>query len=354
MINYKELYNNLENPLTHEVMVKIIEEYITTGYIDNYLKYYYTSELNKGSYYDDLSEEEKNEMNNNHKTYINKLYSMVFNVWKNNIGNLTDEQIQQMIDAGLVGNDYYEVRDYLKNTSYIDSARKFHEIINGNQACEKYSRGFFVNNNWEHFYSDYLTYPFQRINVEHRLYLNPLNSDCYEMAYLFAEKCISRNIPFYFKMDNSVADDKIVIYSDTEHLKEYISVLNEIKKAHPYLASKAQKPPVLCGLIDGWIGYGSEPEQKRESFNSKRRKLIEMVLDQSIGALKGKYSGQQIKVNDESAEQMRQNILALGGRLGIDSNNFCIDNNARDKLFNYEDEIRPIENAPTLKYGTKK
>ena len=31
------------------------------------------------------------------------------------------------------------------------------------------------------------------------------------------------------------------------------------------------RPPILTGVVDGWIGYGSEPdEHSRESFNSKR------------------------------------------------------------------------------------
>ena len=346
MINYRELYDSMGNTLTHELMSKIIKEYLTTGNIENVLKYSYYKEDED----ENITEKEAEKLLSNHTTYHNKLYSMIFNVWKENIGNLTDEQVQQLIDDGVVGSDYYELRDYLKNTPYIDDAREFRKIIYGNEACSKYSRRVFLDTSWEHFFSRGLVYPLDgKVNVEHRLYLNPKSSDCYEMAYLFAEKCLSRNIPFYFKMDNGPADDKIVIYSDTEHLKDYISLLREIRQVHPDLASKTQKPPVLCGLIDDWVGYGSEPEENKESFNSKRRKLIEMVLDETIGSQKGQYQGKTVTLNDASVEGVRNTILQIGEQVGIDSNNFCFDRSARDKLFNYEDGIGSMNNTDTHK-----
>ena len=40
-------------------------------------------------------------------------------------------------------------------------------------------------------------------------------------------------------------------------------------------------PPLLTGRIDGWIGYGSEPNKsidgKKTSFNKKRATIIEKV-----------------------------------------------------------------------------
>ena len=176
------------------------------------------------------------------------------------------------------------------------------------------------------------------------MYLNPYETDCYEIAYLFTEKCLSRNIPFYFKMDNGVSDDKIVIYSDTEHLKIYISILDEIKKTHPDIVSRALMPPALCGLVDNWIGYGSEPKQHTESFNSVRERLFETVLDVATGNKKAKYRGKKIEVNDAFVKHVRQNVLQTCNRLGIDSNKFCFDIDARNKLFNYEDGYGSIGN----------
>ena len=334
MINYKDMYNKMDNTLTHEAVKKIIEEYLTTGCINNYIKWYYASKLEDSLYFEKLPKEKQDIMLKNHFTYRDKLYSLIFNYWKKNVTSfLTDDQIKCMINK-----DYSKLRDYLKKIPYIDSYNEFDKIIRENELCSKYSKTFFLNNGWEHVFSEGLIYPIQpKINVEHRLYLNPYETDCYELAYLFTEKCLSRNIPFYFKMDNGVSDDKIVIYSDTEHLKVYISILDEIKKIHPDIVSRALKPPALCGLVDSWIGYGSEPKQKKESFNSVREKLFETVLDGAIGNQKAKYRGKKIDVNDAFVKHVRQNVLQICGNLGIDSNTFCFDIDARNKLFNYED-----------------
>lgn len=350
MVNYKELYDSLDNTLTHEVVKKIIEEYLKTGVIDNYLKCYNYSKVEEKI--NNISDVEQEKLLSNHSIYFDKLYSMIFNEWKHTTSNLTDSQIKSMIDEGLVDDDYYEVRDYLKNAPYIEHAKDFRSSISGNDVCSKYSKKVFIGNGWEHFFSRLLIYPLQeKINVEHRLYLNPFETDCYELAYLFAEKCLFRKIPFYFKMDNSVADDKIVIYSDTEHLKKYIKLLEEIKKEHPNIVANCSKPPVLCGVIDNWIGYGSQPKQNSYSFNSIREKIIEMVLDESIGRMKKKYFGKQIQLNDKVVEDIRQKILEIGKQVGVDRDKFCFDIDKRDKLFEYEktndkkDEL--IDNPPT-------
>lgn len=355
LINYKDMYNKIENTLTFEVVKNIVEEYLTSGSIDNYLKSHYCFELEKSYDFDDLPKEKQDKLLNNYASFRNKFYSMFFNIWKNKIGNLSYDQIKDMVDKGIVDEDYYELRDYLINTPYIDNANAFKEAIYGNEACSKYSKSIFLDNGWEHFFSKGLSYPPQeKIKVEHRLYINPLETDFYEMAYLFAEKCLTRNIPFYFKMDNGFADDKIVIYSDTEHLKVYISLLDEIKKEHPELISNTQKPPVLCGLIDNWIGYGSEPIQREESFNSKRSRLIKMILDKAIGDKKGKYLGQKIKVKDEIVNKIWASISVISEKIGIDNNNFCFDIESRDKLFAYEDSYDLKDNPDFMNTESNK
>ena len=355
LINYKDMYKKMANPLTFEVVKKIVEEYLTSGSIDNYLKAHYCTELEKNYDFDSLPKDKQDKLLNNYYAFRNKFYPMFFNIWKNRIGNLSYDQIKGMVDKGIVGEDYYELRDYLINTPYIDNAQDFKKAITGNAACSKYSKDVFLDNGWEHFFSKGLSYPPQeKINVEHRLYINPLETDYYEMAYLFAEKCLTKNIPFYFKMDNGFSDDKIVIYSDTEHLKVYISLLDEIKKEHPNLISNTQKPPVLCGLIDNWIGYGSEPMQRGESYNSKRSHLIGMILDKAIGDKKGKYLGKKIKVNDEIVNKIWSSISLIGGKIGIDTNNFCFDIESRDKLFAYEDNYDLKDNPDFMNVDSNK
>ena len=131
MINYKDMYNKMDNTLTHEAMKKIIEEYLTTGYIINYTKCYYASKLEDSLYFEKLPKEKQDLMLKNHFTYRDKLYSLIFNFWKQNVTSfLTDDQVRNMINK-----DYSKLREYLKSIPYIDSYNEFNKIIHGNELC---------------------------------------------------------------------------------------------------------------------------------------------------------------------------------------------------------------------------
>ena len=116
-------------------------------------------------------------------------------------------------------------------------------------------------------------------------------------------------------------DDTIVIYSSTESLIKYIEILQEIKREHPELISRTKEPPVLTGKIDGWIGYGSEPEKtpdgQRHSFNEIRAKVLESSIDklmkQWIMNHRNKqitYQGKKLSFQDYIAMKSTEKLIA--------------------------------------------
>ena len=316
-----ELYQQIKNPIDDpKVIEKLINVYanIPNGYEGYYTQLLSTvqKEHNNGQYY---------------TADADKFYSMLFNKWKNNIIALNSEEFRKLYSQGSYGQDFIEMRNYLKSVPDVTTMNEADAILSGNtnnkdinNAIRKYSwKALGEDSDWIHVCSKYLTaqkedYP----NVEHRLYLDTESLDTYKMAELFVEKCDQHKLPYYFKFDELAnRDDTIVIYSSTENLTKYVEILKEIQKEHPELVSRLKEPPVLAGRIDGWIGYGSEPQKtpdgKPQSFNKTRTKILEnaignttkqWIMDHRMMLVT--YQGQELSFQDYIAMKGTEKLIS--------------------------------------------
>lgn len=316
-----EIYNQIHNPIDDpRVIEKLINAYANLskdfgGYYGQLTKTV-QKEHNKGQYY---------------REDADRFYAMLFNKWKNSIVAMTRDEFVQLYRKGSYGQDFIKMRNYLKNVPDVSTMKEADEIFYGNKgdkelesALDKYSwKSFGGGSGWTHVCSRYLTakkdqYP----NVEHRLYLDTESLDTYKMITYLVEKCDEHHLPYYFKFDQYAnRDDTIVIYSSTENLTKYVEILQEIKKEHPDLVSRAKEPPVLTGQIDGWIGYGSEPSKtpdgKRQSFNEVRAKTLEhsigTVTKQWIMSHRNQeitYQDQKLSFQDYVAMKSAEKLVA--------------------------------------------
>lgn len=316
-----ELYNQIHNPIDD---ISVIEKLINA---------YANNSKGFGGYYDQLTKTVQKEHNKGqyYREDADRFYAMLFNKWKNSIVAMTKDEFVELYKQGSYGQDFIKMRNYLKNIPDVSTMKEADEIFYGSKgdkeledALEKYSwKSFGGGSGWIHVCSRYLTakkdqYP----NVEHRLYLDTESLDTYKMTTYLVEKCDEHNLPYYFKFDQYAdRDDTIVIYSSTENLTKYVEILQEIKREHPELVSRAKEPPVLTGKIDGWIGYGSEPAKtpdgQRHSFNEIRAK----VLESSIGKVTKQwimnhrnqqitYQGQKMLFQEYIAMKSTEKLIA--------------------------------------------
>lgn len=316
-----ELYNQIHNPIDD---ISVIEKLINA---------YANSLKGFGGYYGQLTKTVQKEHNKGqyYREDADRFYAMLFNKWKNSIVAMTRDEFVELYKQGSYGQDFIKMRNYLKNIPDVSTMKEADEIFYGSKgdkeledALEKYSwKSFGGGSGWIHVCSRYLTakkdqYP----NVEHRLYLDTESLDTYKMTTYLVEKCDEHNLPYYFKFDQYAdRDDTIVIYSSTENLTKYVEILQEIKREHPELVSRAKEPPVLTGKIDGWIGYGSEPAKtpdgQRHSFNEIRAK----VLESSIGKVTKQwimnhrnqqitYQGQKMLFQEYIAMKSTEKLIA--------------------------------------------
>ena len=275
MKNYQEIYEKIENPLNDdEVVRKLIE-----GYSDELGTEQYYKKLVQVNYkekkYKDINMEDKD-----------RLVSQIFNDWKKDLTlNIKDDEIKKY------NKDFPYLREFLKNTPYVKSAKEFFKIqrkVDVDEQLETiYSKytPFSHGESWTYISHNSINpSKYKKFIVDHRLYLNTENIDTYKVMELFRNKCKERELDYHFKFsDNGDRDDTIVIYSDDKKLSKYLEILEEIKKEEPEIVKRAQTPPMLTGKIDGWIGYGSEPSldengKHTQSFNSVRSGIIQNAI----------------------------------------------------------------------------
>ena len=281
-MDLKQLYDSIDNPLTDDTINQLIDIYAE----------------NRGNVYSGITHYHSKDIppRNNSLTSTkerDKFYANSFNMWKRNILSMSRAEFDSLLASGLYGKDFIKLRNYLKKLPDIHSYDEMNKLFYMDGAPEdiqdlllKYNwmARQLCNIGWTHYKSKYLS-PLITKNpkVEHRLYINTDYASLYKIMNLFTEKCLQRQIPFYYKFipDGGSRDDTIPIYSDTEHLLDYIEILKEIKKENPDI--NFYEPPILSGKIDGFIGYGSEPDEeilgRRESFNNVRADLIQDTID---------------------------------------------------------------------------
>jgi hypothetical protein len=273
-MNLEKLFNNIKNPLDDETVAKLLGIYASDN--DFY------SELVKGNL--------QGKTINLVKTVDRDMfYATLFNKWKSAILDTSKERYLELLNKGTYKENFVKMRNYLKTVPDVKTSLEASNIVNKEysdkdleNAFHDYSwNSFGAYSGWEHVCSRYVTarkdsYP----NIEHRLYLNIDSTDIYGFMNEFISECDEQGLIYYFKFSEGAnRDDSIVIYSSTEDLVKYYNITNSIIKK---LNIKLHKPPMLSGIIEDNIGYGSEPYNvngKNEPFNSSRAKVIQDALN---------------------------------------------------------------------------
>lgn len=284
------LYDEIKNPLDDD---KVFDQLIK-----QYSKSTFTPFGIAGDFYSNLTNvfPKSNIAKPGAKEEKEKFYVELFNLWKNNINNLTLDEYKDLSSKGAFDRDLPSLRKFLKTipdiSNYEDLVAVYEKLESDetlSPAFNKYDwRSFGKNTGWTHICSRYVNAKKDaRPVVDHRLYLNAEIGDNFKLSRLFIEKCNKNKLPYYFKIsEEAQRDDTMVIYSATDKLEQYLDVLQEIKKENKELVQNIKEPPILTGKIDGYIGYGSEPDVgpdgEKRSFNSVRSEIIKNVFYKSL------------------------------------------------------------------------
>lgn len=271
MGKYTELYEQIQiNQLDQNYLKNMIRFYMA----EKPLSYhdFYASLLNPNHHIQDRRNQQEKQ----------KLYEDIFQKWRRSICSLNKKTIKSPIDL------VYKKEELTMLYQAFKKITTYEEMEENSAVSQFFFREILgiQTSKWCHLES-------RKINcqkgliapVNHRLYLNCQNSDIDFIIRRLLEKFEEKSLPYNLKFDTSeiARDDKIIIYTDTFHLLDYVEILKEFEREYPEIMKRTSNPPILVGKIDQWIGYGDEPEYEAESYNDLRTRLFyDTVTDQTL------------------------------------------------------------------------
>lgn len=358
----------ISNPLYNDDIIRTLIE----QYVDSDIIFY-----NRLIHYNNIDTMEKDLIETDikkHNDSMDAFYAFIFNKFKNNI-------VADKTNPLVIPKDQYEMlQNFLRQIPDISSYRELADLrvylqnTNPTQSylLEKLLGEWWGGNTWQQMDSYIINLNFISPIVEHRLYVNADYANIFDIMTLFIKKCDQYNIPYSFKYnEEAFRDDNIVIYASSLYLEKYVQILREIKKE--LQLNEFKKPPLLTGLIDGWIGYGSEPLDKSESFSEKRADIvleaIQKCIDEwliSYAKVTIYYNGEKLNIRDLSRKspnigkiilqndgsfisRVRNEIISICNKYGIDSGNFAFDLENKKRLNSVETAINYFRKDVSLK-----
>ena len=178
--------------------------------------------------------------------------------------------------------------------------------------------------------------------AEIKFYIN-VGTDSYQFANIFRKKCQEKNIDYSFKVVDPYRHkeyervDKICIWSSFEDAERIVNVLKEIKKEHSEF--DYQKPPLLCGMIDNFIGVGQD-------FNSSFNHGMSMIIEDTINNILGTNNKQEIlkivSSNPNKLTEIKNEIIKQAEAQGLDPTKMCVNKNTKAMLSVFDNKIHCI------------
>lgn len=285
MIDFIDIYKNMENPFNYEILYEIVKAYSKSDNIHDYI-------INKEK--KDLSPLEN---------YHDPLYEFLFYIWKTSIVNLSEQDIERLINYNCVQKDYLKLQEILKETPNIKSRQDYVELAINQPLINKYgwlySKGdspwIYIDSSLLFSWQYFSPYP-----VEHKLCLNCDKENIEEIVYCIIQECYSNHLPFYIKYDKTgTRDDSIVIYSNTKNLNQYINILRKVRLYNKELFSHIHDIPLLTGKIESWIGYASETKDySKMSFSQIRANIFRFSIKNALNKWVYENKYLQIQMGD--------------------------------------------------------
>lgn len=277
---HMDFYKSLVNPLDSiETMAILVNSYADDGGYGGV--YYAITHAFTGR------KKFKAKINTADRDYF---YAKVFNRWKKNIIKLgEDNKLENAPKLKVLAKKLEEINDIKTYNEYL-------RCLTDDLIAENCFSAYGIFSGWEHFSSKYIDVGSHKElkSLDHRLYINIEGFALYAFLNEFLKKCYERKLPYYFKfVEACTRDDSVVVYSDTNHFLKFLEILKEIGREHPEIIEYTDRPPLLTGVVNDYIGYGSEPhvEGKHISFNEIREKVITNAFDITVDEwLKSKIS----------------------------------------------------------------
>lgn len=190
----------------------------------------------------------------------NDLYVYLFNTWKNNLLNISYEDVKSgKYDVT------FEIMPVINYLRRIPDAKSIDDVVKylnpkDNEVKLFLSKYSFVSNMdsfWPTIESKGLTAVNNNLSMDGFLTLNIKRYDVPKFSKIFTRMCLEQNIPFSYKFNASGnINDNFIINYDNRYLSNYIRIIRDIFIKFPNLASRVGKTSYLVGSTNDNIGIG--------------------------------------------------------------------------------------------------
>lgn len=191
----------------------------------------------------------------------------------------------------------------------------------------------------------------KRENAEIKFYINA-GEDSFKVAKLFLDKCRESDIEsYYFKVVDPMykeqeRNDRLCIYSTIEHSKTFLEFLVQIQSENTDI--RFRKPPLTAGVIDGFIGIGTDTLDNDSSYNQSIGAVIYNTLVEVCGENNIKQSdlSSYIESHPTVLENIKGRLIQKSVEKGCSKEKICV----TDKL---AEKLKTVEIADTTEIAGK-
>lgn len=121
--------------------------------------------------------------------------------------------------------------------------------------------------------------------TEHRIYINAQPDKVGAIVSKFISECDVQKLPFELKYatEQIKRNDSIVIGSNTQAYRKHIQILRKIAEENPEILEGCGTPPLLTGVLDGWMGLADENITNRfTSYTQSRLETFTFSLNKFL------------------------------------------------------------------------
>jgi hypothetical protein len=237
MIKAEELYEKTKIPANEKLLDTLIRYYLSIPF----------SELNRSDWNVNAYKEA-----NGHTVISSKMYNQI-NAGKR--GVYDEKKI----------NREENLLESKVNQDFINAGKPFDPALHGGKT-----EPLTVQKGWKTFKSWNLlgTSKIHSKDQLHRFYLPVASNDKYDFASELYDEFKRVNIPFYFKVEESMEDrpDKIVIYTSSQLIPKTLSVIDNVAKKRPELMQNFSELSPVVGKVTDKVGYASEYPNIKYSY----------------------------------------------------------------------------------------
>lgn len=228
---------------------------------------------------------------------------VAFNNWRNKILNMQENKVSF---KPYYLKELYQTLKEMKPVKTNQDLINAYEILNNNHKLKVACKHYLFNRNDSNGYKrmdsgDFNQYDNEDDYFEFNLYLNIAKQYRHAFATLLLQKYTSElNIPFRFEIDenDNSHEGNIIISCHKETLKQNIDLIENIIDEHPEFLNAIKNPPVLTGVLHGFIGIASNPKkycEDQDAFEYEHTKNMKKTIRNSTAYWIGENINQMIR-----------------------------------------------------------